>query len=185
MFTGIIEEKAKIRTISKGAVQRIVVASHLETKEGDSIALQGVCLTVTETLKDGFVIEAMRQTKRITTIPDWHAGRYVNCERALKLGDRIGGHILLGHIDEVGKMIRRQQNAYFFQISTQNAHYLIDKGSIGIDGVSLTISSISRNVFSVSLIPHTLETTTLGGLKPGSFVNIEYDYLVKILSVRR
>lgn len=185
MFTGIIEEKAKIRTISKGAVQRIAVASNLETKEGDSVSLQGVCLTVTDANDKGFAVEAMRQTKRITTIPDWHTGSYVNCERALKMGDRIGGHILLGHIDELGKMIRKQQNEYFFQISTQNAHYLIDKGSIGIDGVSLTISNISRNIFSVSLIPHTLETTTFGSLKSGSFVNIEYDYLVKILSVRR
>jgi riboflavin synthase len=185
MFTGIIEEKAKIQKISKGVVQRIAIASSLETKQGDSISLQGVCLTVTDVKDEGFVVEAMRQTKRVTTVPDWHAGSYVNCERALRMGDRIGGHILLGHIDELGKMIRKQQNDYFFQISTENAHYLVDKGSIGIDGVSLTISNISRNIFSVSLIPHTLETTTLGGLKPGSFVNIEYDYLVKILSVRR
>ena len=185
MFTGIIEEKARIQKITQGAVWRIAVTSHLITKKGDSIAIQGVCLTVTDTDKKGFTVEAMRQTKRVTTVPDWRAGDYVNCERALKMGDRIGGHILLGHVDEVGKMIRKQANAFFFQISRQNARYLIDKGSIGINGASLTISTVSRNIFSVSLIPYTLETTTFGNLRTGAFVNIEYDYLVKIASVKQ
>jgi riboflavin synthase len=185
MFTGIIEEKARIDKITQGAVWRIGIASHLETNKGDSIAIQGVCLTVTNVDRKGFTAEAMRQTKRVTTIPDWRAGDYVNCERALKMGDRIGGHMLLGHVDEVGKMIRKQENVYYFQISRQNARYLIDKGSIGINGVSLTVSTVSSNIFSVSLIPYTLETTTFGILRAGALVNVEYDYLVKILLARQ
>ncbi len=185
MFTGIIEEKARIHKITQGAVWRIAITSHLETKTGDSMAVQGVCLTVTDVDKNGFTVEAVRQTKRVTTIPDWRAGNYVNCERALKVDDRIGGHLLLGHVDEVGKMIRKQENTYYFQTSRQNTRYLIDRGSIGINGVSLTINTVSGNLFSVSLIPYTLKTTTFSDLKPGAFVNIEYDYLVKILSARR
>lgn len=181
MFTGIIEEKGRISKILKGKVQKIHIQSELENKKGDSISIQGTCLTVTETDKKGFFVEAMVQTKGITTLSDWQVGDYVNLERALKIGGRIGGHILLGHVDEIGKLIRIKGNEYFFQVNTKNSKYLIPKGSIGIDGVSLTINTISRNIFSVCLIPFTLNNTTLGNLKIGSFVNIEYDYLVKIL----
>lgn len=181
MFTGIIEEKGKILKIVKGRVKRIDIQSSLENKIGDSIAIQGICLTVTGVFKNGFIVEAMEQTKAITTLNKWKPGDYVNLERALKLTDRVGGHIVLGHIDEVGRLIRITANEYYFQITDINKKYLIPRGSIAIDGVSLTIGYISRNIFSVYLIPHTLQNTTLGGLKSGSFVNIEYDYLVKIL----
>ncbi len=181
MFTGIIEEKGRISKILKGKVQKIHIQSELENKKGDSIAIQGTCLTVTETDKKGFFVEAMVQTKGITTLSDWRVGDYVNLERALKIGGRIGGHILLGHVDEIGKLIRIKGNEYFFRGNTKGSKYLIPKGSIGINGVSLTISTISKNIFSVCLIPFTLNNTTLGNLKIGSFVNIEYDYLVKIL----
>ncbi len=182
MFTGIIEEKGKILKILKGRVQKIDIQSSLENKIGDSIAIQGICLTVTGVFKNGFTVEAMEQTKGKTTLNKWKSGDNVNLERALKLTDRIGGHIVLGHIDEVGRVIRIKANEYYFQISDINKKYLIPRGSIAIDGVSLTIGHISHNIFSVFLIPQTLQHTTLGNLKTGSFVNIEYDYLVKILS---
>ena len=185
MFTGIIEEKGKIYKILKGQVQKIFIHSGLEVKKGDSIAIQGICLTVTDVTKDGFQVDAMRQTRGITTMPEWQTKNFVNLERPLRIDNRLGGHILLGHVDELGKVIRMKGNEYYFQISTKNAKYLIPKGSIGIDGVSLTISSISKNIFSISLIPYTLENTTLGNLKIGSSVNIEYDYLVKILISKR
>jgi len=184
MFTGIIEEKGKIRKIVRGALQKIEVQSSLEVKMGDSVAIQGVCLTVTGLAKKGFTVEAMAQTKGSTTLSQWKSDDHINLERALGLGDRVGGHILLGHVDEVGKLIRIGGNNYFFQISTINARYLVNKGSIAIDGVSLTIGSISENIFTVSLTPYTLKNTTLGNLKPRSFVNIEYDYLVKILKTK-
>jgi riboflavin synthase len=178
MFTGIIEEKGRISRLSGG---KVFIQSHLKLNKGDSIAVQGICLTVTDVNKNGFIVEAMKQTKGITTLSDWRTGNYVNLERALRFGDRIGGHILLGHIDEVGKFTRIKRNEYYFQINLENSQYLISKGSIGIDGVSLTIGKILKNVFSVSLIPYTLNNTTLANLKVGSSVNIEYDYLVKIL----
>ncbi len=184
MFTGIIEEKGRISKIIPGKVHTIHIQSNLENRQGDSIAIQGICLTVTTVDKKGFVVEAMRQTERITTLSDWRVGDYVNLERALNIGDRIGGHILLGHVDELATCIRITTNEYFFRIAPRSRKYLIPKGSIAINGVSLTVRSITKNMFSVSLIPYTLKTTTLGNLQTGSSVNIEYDYLVKILTDR-
>lgn len=181
MFTGIIEEKARIISISRSKVQRINIRSALEVKKGDSVAVQGICLTVTHVTKTGFVVDAMRQTRGATTISEWRAGSHVNLERALRIGDRLGGHMILGHVDEVGTMARRQNNEYFFTITPKNTRYLVPKGSISVDGISLTISSIAKNTFSVSLIPHTLKHTTLGTLRAGSRVNVEYDYLAKLL----
>lgn len=184
MFTGIIEDKGRISKIVPGKVHTIHIQSNLENKQGDSIAIQGICLTVTAVDTEGFAVEAMRQTEKITTLPNWRAGDYVNIERALNMGDRIGGHIILGHVDEIATCIRIKANEYFFKIAPQSTKYLIPKGSIAINGVSLTVRSITKNMFSVSLIPYTLKTTTLGSLKTRSSVNIEYDYLVKILTDR-
>jgi riboflavin synthase len=184
MFTGIIEEIGKISKISKGLIYTIHIASELKVKKGDSIAIQGTCLTVMDVDSKGFSVEVMKQTKGVTTLSEWHVGNQVNLERALKIGDRLGGHILSGHVDERAKVIRIRGNEYYFQIDPRNVHYLIPKGPIGIDGVSLTISSISQNTFSVSLIPYTLKSTTLSNLRKGSFVNVEYDYLAKILLSR-
>lgn len=184
MFTGIIEEKAKIYKIVRGRVQRLYIHSTLEMEKGESVALQGICLTVTGIEKQGFSVEAMLQTGEVTTLTTWRVGDYINLERALRIGDRLGGHILLGHTDETGKLLRKRGNHYIFKISPRNATYLIPKGSIGIDGVSLTVGTIAKNTFSVYLIPYTLSNTTLGSLKVGASVNIEYDYLVKILTAR-
>jgi len=184
MFTGIIEEKGKIVNITKGKVQRIDIESTLENKQGDSISINGICLTIVATSSTGFSVEAMQQTKGITTLSQWRVNAHVNLERALSINARLGGHILLGHVDERSKVVQKKGNEYFFQISQENQKYLIEKGSISINGVSLTIASISNNIFSVSIIPYTLQNTTLGDLKIGSFVNIEYDYLIKILTPR-
>ncbi len=185
MFTGIIEETGNIEKITGGSVQTIAVRSQLENQIGDSIAIQGICLTVTGLTKNGFTVEVMKQTERITTLPDWRAGDRVNLERALRLDGRLGGHILLGHVDEVVRCTRIKGNEYFFQAHTSNRPYLVDKGSVAIDGVSLTIGTVSGNVFSVNLIPYTREHTTLGSVKVKSAVNIEYDYLAKIVSRKR
>jgi riboflavin synthase len=181
MFTGIIEEKGKITSISKSKVQKINIRSGLEVGQGDSVAIQGICLTVTDVTKTGFVVDVIRQTRGVTTLSEWRAGNHVNLERALRIGDRLGGHMILGHVDEVGKMTKRKANEYFFTINPKNARYLVPKGSVSIDGISLTIASISKSIFSVSLIPHTLRQTTFGALHTGSRVNIEYDYLAKLL----
>jgi riboflavin synthase len=181
MFTGIIEDKGKIVSISGSKVRKINIRSELEVKKDDSVAVQGICLTVTDVTRTGFVVEAMRQTRGATTLSEWRAGNYVNLERALRIGDRLGGHMILGHVDEVGTMTKRKTNEYFFTIKQKNAHYLVPKGSVSIDGISLTVSSAAKRIFSVSLIPHTLKHTTFGTLRSGSRVNIEYDYLAKLL----
>jgi riboflavin synthase len=184
MFTGTIEEVGTITKITKGMVRNITVASTLTNRVGDSIAIQGICLTVTDVTARSFSVQAMQQTKRITTLNDWRKGSKVNLERALKLGERLGGHIMMGHVDEVAKCIRQSSNALHFQISIPNAQYLVPRGSIGIDGVSLTISDISRNIFAVNLIPFTTAHTTLGAVRVNSFVNVEFDYITKIMRQR-
>ncbi|MGB7055453.1 MAG: riboflavin synthase [bacterium] len=181
MFTGIIEERGRILSVSKGKVQKIAIESGLEVRSGDSVAIQGICLTVTELTKNGFIVDVMRQTRGVTTLTEWRAGDHLNLERALRIGDRLGGHIMLGHIDEVGKLVRVKSNEYFFKINPENASYIVPKGSIGINGASLTIASGANNILSVSLIPFTLNNTTLGELRTGARVNIEYDYLAKLL----
>lgn len=180
MFTGIIEEKGRIQSISRSRVQKISIRSELELTAGDSIAVQGICLTVTEVTKSGFIVEAMRQTFGRTTLNDWRGGDHLNLERALRLDSRLGGHILLGHVDDVGKMVKIKSNEYFFEIDPSFSRYIVPRGSIGIDGASLTVSSVTGNVISVSLIPYTLKNTTLGSLRPGARVNVEYDYLAKV-----
>jgi riboflavin synthase len=180
MFTGIIEERGKILKIVRGRTRRITIQSALENKTGDSVAINGICLTVTGIIKGGFTVEAMVQTKVSTTLERWQTGDRVNLERALRLGDRLGGHMVLGHVDETAKLVRIAGNEYYFQAGAKYQKYLITRGSICVDGISLTIGKLSRNVFSVSLIPHTLENTTLPYLRTGAFVNVEYDYLAKI-----
>ena len=181
MFTGIIEDKGKIVSISRTRVQKITIKSDLEVKRGDSVAIEGICLTVTETIKNGFAVGVMRQTRGATTLTQWRVGDEVNLERALRIDGRLGGHIMLGHVDEAGKLIRIRSNEYYFKMNPTNKCYVVPKGSIGINGVSLTIASIAGEVFSVSLIPFTLDSTTLGRLRVGALVNIEYDYLAKLL----
>ncbi|MEO0206075.1 MAG: riboflavin synthase [candidate division WOR-3 bacterium] len=181
MFTGIVEEKGKILRIIKGKVQRMEIQSTLQVKPGDSISIQGICLTITDLAENGFSVEAMVQTKGRTTLSNWKTGDYVNLERAIALDGRLGGHIVLGHVDEVARIVRVKGNEYYFQTSNANNRYLIPRGSIAIDGVSLTIGNVSQNIISVFLIPYTLRSTTLGMRRAGDFVNIEYDYLVKII----
>ncbi len=181
MFTGIIESIGHIKRVVRKDTNQIFIDTVLNAKAGDSIAVQGVCLTVTESGKKGFWVETMPQTKTLTTLDRIKIGDPVNLERALAMGDRIGGHFVLGHIDEIGKLIRKKSNEYNFQYNTLNNRYLVSKGSVAINGVSLTLAHITKQTFSVNLIPFTLNSTTLGLLRPGDAVNIEYDYLAKLL----
>src|SRR4030042_4201499 len=185
MFTGIIETIGHIKRIVHKRTNQIYIDTALECKAGDRIAVQGVCLTVTQLEKKGLWVETMPQTSLSTTLDRTKVSDPVNLERALAIGGRIGGHFVLGHVDEIGKFIRKKSNEYFFQYDAANYRYLVSKGSVAINGVSLTIADISKQIFSVNLIPYTLNTTTLGMLKPGSIVNLEYDYLAKILVARQ
>ncbi len=181
MFTGIVEAIGRVRRLVRRKTNQIFVETALACKPGDSIAVQGTCLTVIRIETKGIWVETMPQTRAATTLDRIKTGDPVNLERALAMNGRVGGHFVLGHVDEIGVLIKRKSNEFFIRYDdTDNCRLLVNKGSIAINGVSLTVGNIGREIFSVNLIPYTLSATTLGMLKPGDKVNIEYDYLAKI-----
>jgi riboflavin synthase len=187
VFTGIVETTARVdetRPHRGGVRMTLTAAKPLgRLALGESIAVSGACLTVTASRGRRFTVEVSPETLRRTTLGRLAAGRHVNLERALRLGDRLGGHIVLGHVDGVGRLdaIRpdRQWTIYRFRAPARLAPYLVEKGSIAVDGVSLTIFACRGTAFSVALIPHTLAVTTLGQRRPGDPVNLEADVLLK------
>ena len=187
MFTGIVEEKGIIERLdisgNSGKI-RIRARKVLEgTKTGDSIAVNGICLTVVTFDETGFTSDVMAETVRRSSLKSCRAGSEVNLERAMALGERFGGHIVAGHIDGTGvvREIRREENAVWIDISAppEIMRYVIKKGSIAIDGVSLTVARVSDAGFAVSVIPHTGEETTLLGKCTGDTVNLENDVIGK------
>jgi riboflavin synthase len=187
MFTGIIEEIGHIKSISRGAKSftLAVDASEImsDVKVGDSISTDGVCLTVTSITSSGFTADVMPETVSRTALSRLKAGSEVNLERALTLNSRLGGHIVSGHIDGTGiiKDIRRDDNAVWITVSCDSRllRYIINKGSIAIQGVSLTVTEVFSDSFSVSLIPHTQQVTTLHSARIGDTVNLETDVMAK------
>jgi riboflavin synthase len=190
MFTGIIEERGKvIKITSKGNSADISIeASKVldDIKLGDSIAVNGICLTVISYESNYFEANISEETLRITTAKFFKRGMWVNLERALKLGDRLSGHIVTGHIDTIGKVKSFQTNKDFsvFHIEIENSDYMryvVKKGSIAIDGISLTVNEITGNTIRLNIIPHTLRNTNLEFLKTGDLVNIEFDIIGKYI----
>ncbi|MGX4670362.1 riboflavin synthase [Cerasibacillus sp. JNUCC 74] len=188
MFTGIIEEKGKILSLQRVSKEAIIlkIKSHKIVEDvhvGDSIAVNGTCLTVTSLDKRSFSVEVMPETMKATSLQFAQVSSNVNLERAMAANARFGGHFVSGHVDGLGKIIRRQheQNAIYFdiEIPVELMKYLVKKGSIAVDGVSLTIFNIRDHVFTISLIPHTAMVTILGEKKQGDKVNIECDILMK------
>ena len=187
MFTGLIEEIGRLERIiprSAGLEMKISAQSVLDgLKTGDSIAVSGPCLTVIEVFAGGFKVEAVRETIDNTTIGTWRSGKSLNLERALAAGGRFGGHIVQGHIDGLGsvKTVSRAHLDTIIEVETspEIARYLVHKGSIALDGVSLTIAEVEGERFKVAVIPHTLKHTTLNELKPGDKINLETDILAK------
>lgn len=187
MFTGIIEEVGKVKSIKPGASSftlEVEAEKVLEgTQVGDSIATNGVCLTVTRLTGSGFTADVMPETVRRTSLGKLQAGSSVNLERALQLSSRLGGHLVSGHIDGTGRVevLRQDDNAVWMTIACDSCllRYIIEKGSITIQGVSLTVAGVDAHSFSVSLIPHTQEVTTLHTLKVGDLVNLENDIIAK------
>lgn len=194
MFTGIIEEVGLIRHITRGhdsAVLTISAKNVLEgTKIGDSIAVDGICLTVTSMGKDFFTADVMHETLNRSALSRLGTACPVNLERAMPATGRFGGHIVAGHVDGVGSIgrIRRDATAVWFTIlaGPEILRYVVEKGSITIDGISLTVATVDTAGFSVSTIPHTLEHTNLGTRRRGDLVNLETDlvgkYIEKLLS---
>lgn len=187
MFTGIIEEIGTIKGIRRGnrsVVVEIGAAKVLEdTKVGDSIATNGVCLTVTALGNGGFTADVMPETMERSNLGSLKPGDRVNLERALCLNSRLGGHMVAGHIDGTGRITDRvkDENAVWLTVRTIPGilRYVVEKGSVAIDGVSLTVAYVDEAVFKVSVIPHTQEETTLTGKRVGDVVNLENDMIVK------
>lgn len=197
MFTGIIEETGTVLAITKNAhsaVLRIGAKKVLdEVKPGDSIAVNGVCLTVTSFGTTEFTADVMHETLDRSSLGELRAGSRVNLERALRLDSRLGGHIVTGHIDGTGKIrrVRADANAVWYTIAADAVilNGIVEKGSIAIDGISLTVAKVTGQDFSVSVIPHTAEHTTLSGKKEGAIVNLETDcigkYVAKVLGAEQ
>lgn len=189
MFAGIVEETGLIRNIKRGARSSKIVVSadkvFSDLKEGDSIALDGACMTISMLREKEFSVDASFETLKITTLVELKKGDIVNLERAIRYSDRIGGHLVSGHIDGVGSIADREGagDAFLLKIKAPPhiLRYSIRKGSIAVDGVSLTINEVGSNFFSVTLIPFTIKMTTLGSKKIGNNVNLENDLIGKYI----
>lgn len=189
MFTGIAEEKGKIKKISRGSeLCSIEIEASLVTEDskvGDSIAVNGICLTVTKLTDSGFTADVMNETISRSSFAEMKSGDYVNLERAMRADGRFGGHIVSGHIDGVGTLsaIKNDGNAVWFTIEAEKTILdgIVEKGSIAIDGISLTVAYIDDRCFKVSLIPHTMEITTFSERKIGDRLNLENDIVGKYI----
>ncbi len=189
MFTGIIEEIGTVKQVKKGAksAELLIEAKIIfaDLKLGDSVATNGVCLTVTKISGNIFSADVMNETLTRSSLADLRQGSLVNLERAMIADGRFGGHIVSGHIDGVGKIISitKDDIAYWYKIGAKSdiMRYIIEKGSITIDGISLTVAKVERDSFSVSIIPHTLSQTILKDKRIGSFVNLENDIVGKYI----
>jgi riboflavin synthase len=183
MFTGIVEEVGKVRAARPG--QLTVAAQKVleDTKLGDSIAVNGVCLTVTEVSPDSFSVDVMPETLRRTSLGALRPGDGVNLERPLAVGGRFGGHFVQGHVDGVGRVLsvtpEKEALLLKFEATQEIMRYIVEKGFIAVDGVSLTVVEYNSTSFTVSLVTFTLENTTLGGRRPGDMVNLEVDIIAK------
>jgi riboflavin synthase len=187
MFTGIVEDLGEAVAVEHlGDFARIHVRSATITedaKPGDSIAVNGVCLTVTTLLGQGFTADVMGETLARSSLSGIEAGTRVNLERSVRLEDRLGGHLVQGHVDGTGTVVSRDPQEHWevvrLSLPADLARYVVHKGSIAVDGISLTVSAIGDDWFEVSLIPETLKRTTLGAKEPGAEVNLEVDVIAK------
>lgn len=187
MFTGIVEECGTVLDVLKNGVSgsvQIQASTVLEgTKTGDSIAVNGVCLTVTKLTKSSFTADVMAETFRRTNLGNLGKNSRVNLERAMAADGRFGGHIVSGHIDGTGiiSRIKKEGNAVWIYISAPQSilNLIVEKGSVAVDGISLTVAAVSDKEFAVSVIPHTRENTALSGKKTGAVVNLENDIIGK------
>jgi riboflavin synthase len=186
MFTGLVQGIGTVESVEKGrdgATLRIATELTPEIAEGDSVAVNGVCLTATALDSKGFATEAMNQTLTVTALGALEAGARVNLELAMKASDRLGGHIVQGHADGVGEVLSIGEDGFARRLRVglgpQLLRYTVEKGSIALNGVSLTVSDLGDSWAEVSLIPETLERTNLGTLAPGDKLNVECDVVAK------
>jgi riboflavin synthase len=190
MFTGIVQAIGEVRAVTpRGGDVELLIASGALSLEGvaigDSISVSGCCLTVTRLAADCFAADASLETLHVTTLGRWRAGQRVNLEKALRAGDPLGGHYVTGHVDGVATVVGTASDARSlrmdFEVPAALARYIARKGSVCIDGVSLTVNDVEQDGFGVNLIPHTLDVTTLGASQAGTQVNVEVDIIARYL----
>ena len=187
MFTGLIEETGTITSIARrGTIVDFTIKAAVVTDDiavGDSVAINGACLTVTAAGASDFTVQAVEETIRRTTLGGLKSGRSVNLERSLRVGDRLGGHIVQGHVDCTGRIVSMRKTGenmiLTLAVAPENARYILEKGSVAIDGISLTVTTVTNGEFGVSVIPHSLHATTLRDTRVGDTVNIETDIIGK------
>jgi riboflavin synthase len=194
MFTGIVQAVGEVRAVTPrgGDVEFVFAVGTLDLNgvaSGDSISVSGCCLTVTRLTGDSFAADASLETLQVTTLGRWQMGQRVNLEKALRAGDPLGGHYVTGHVDGIATVVGTAADARSlrmeFEVPAPLARYIARKGSVCIDGVSLTVNDVAKNRFGVNLIPHTLEVTTLGGCQAGTQVNVEVDIIARYLERMR
>jgi riboflavin synthase len=186
MFTGIITDLGRVRAVGQGQTTRLEIETRYDTAGiaiGASIACNGACLSVVERGPGWFAVEASAETLSKTTLGSWRTGTAVNLERPLKLGDELGGHLVLGHVDGVGRIVERREDSGSVRLTVEApadlARFIASKGSVAIDGVSMTVNEVSGRRFGVNVIPITQRETNLGGLTAGAAVNLEIDMMAR------
>jgi riboflavin synthase len=200
MFTGIVTDIGEVLTVEpREGLHRLTLGCHYDRAsiaDGASIACSGVCLTVVAAGVDQgrtwFAADAAAETLNVTTVGNWRSGTRINLERSLKMGDELGGHLVAGHVDGIAEVMARaeltESARFSFRVAPGLACFVAAKGSVALDGVSLTVNEVSASTFSVLIIPHTLNVTTLGALRPGDRVNFEADlmarYAARLLETR-
>ena len=189
MFTGIITDVGRVRAVRPGGDTAFTIATAYDTADiaiGASIACAGVCLTVTERGAGWFAVQASAETLSRTTLAEWREGSAINLERALRLGDELGGHILSGHVDAVAEIVSRRREGdsirFVFTVPPPFDKAIAPKGSVALDGVSLTVNEVEGRRFGVNIIPHTQAKTTLGAAREGARVNLEIDVLSRYVA---
>jgi riboflavin synthase len=195
MFTGIITDLGRVRRLRRDVGLELTIATAFATEQivlGASIACSGPCLTVVTVEPGAFSVEASAETLACSTLGDWIAGSPVNLERALRLGDELGGHLVSGHVDGVARLIERRPEGdsvrFTIEAPAELMRYIAPKGSVALDGVSLTVNEVEGSRFGVNLIPYTLAHTSLGDAAPGQRMNLEIDpiarYVARLLGAR-
>ena len=189
MFTGIVTDIGTLREIRAGGDTTFIIGTKLDTGDlalGASVACAGVCLTVIDRGADWFAVQASAETLARSTLKDWRVGTGINLERALKAGDELGGHLVSGHVDAMAEIVERRAEGdsqrFAFRVPDAFAAAIAPKGSVALNGVSLTVNEVQGNRFGVNLIPHTLAHTTFGAAKPGDRVNLEIDTLARYVA---
>ena len=189
MFTGIVSDVGRVRRVRRGELLDLTIATALDTAMislGASIACSGACLTVVAVEPGAFAVQASVETLTYTTVGEWEEGTPVNLEKSLRLGDELGGHLVLGHVDGVARIVERRPEAesvrFAFEAPEELAPFIASKGSVALDGVSLTVNELAQTRFGVNIIPHTLACTNFGSLRVGQRVNLEIDLIARYIA---